>query len=210
MTTPEHCAAPVAGFPVFWWNKPSFKPGQVVELRLTIVRGPSAENGDADCLEGMAVVPAGPDLARGKDGVWRLTIPDDVADGAEYVVEASYGDRKVGSRFVTFRPDEQPLVGRWSQKAEECDGAEPLRELEFRADGSFSATWYPFETYQDYWGTYRYEPDSGTLTLDITGGNALPGDAASGTIELEGDSFVAGTASFGSRPRGICTAPFTR
>lgn len=210
VSIPDHCVAPVPGFPVFWWSKPSFKPGQVVELRPTIVMGPYSEDGDADCLEDMAVVPAGPDLARGEDGVWRLTIPADVGDGVEYVIEGTYGDKRLGSRFVAFHPERRPLVGRWSQRAEECAGAEPLRELEFRADGSFGATWTPFETYVDYWGTYRYDPPSSVLTLTITGGNALPGDATSGTITLQGDSFVLGTASFGTRPSGTCTAPFRR
>lgn len=208
--TPDPCSMPVEGIPVFWWSKPSFKPGQVVELRPTIVRGPFSEDGDADCIRGLAVSPTGPDVARGDDGVWRLTVPQDVADGQDYVIEGQYGDKRIGSRFVAFRPDRQPLVGRWSQKAEECGGAEPLRELEFRADGSFAATWYPFETYVDYWGSYTYDPASGMLTLVITGGNALPGDASSGTIRLEGDRFEPVTVSFGSRPRGECRAAFTR
>lgn len=207
---PDRCASEVFGIPVFWWDALSLKPGQVVELRPTIVRGPFSEAGVVGCLKDLTVSPAGPQVARGDDGIWRLTVPSDVPDGQVYKVQAQYAGRAMASAFIAFRPELQPLVGRWSQKAEECGGFEPLRELEFRADGNFSATWYPFETYKDYWGTYAYDPASGILTLQITGGNAVPGDAASGTIKLEGDRFEIGTASFGSRPSGTCPAAFVR
>jgi hypothetical protein len=34
----------------------------------------------------------------------------------------------------------------------------------------------PFELYRDYWGTYRYDSEEGTLDLAIEGGNYVPED----------------------------------
>lgn len=73
-----------------------------------------------------------------------------------------------------------PLVGTWREVGQlTCGGQEiepsaPFEELIFHANGRFSLTWFPFELYQDYWGTYHYRPETGDLTLTIEGGNYLP------------------------------------
>jgi hypothetical protein len=47
------------------------------------------------------------------------------------------------------------------------------------SDGRMSVTWWPFETYYDYWGTYTapaIEPHGGPITLHLEGGNYVPTD----------------------------------
>ena len=51
-----------------------------------------------------------------------------------------------------------------------------IGELEFRADGTFSVTWVPFETYRDYWGRYTLDLRTGRLNLQVETGNYVPPD----------------------------------
>jgi hypothetical protein len=76
-----------------------------------------------------------------------------------------------------------PLVGIWRETAQlDCSAGEelaprlPIEELFLDAFGSFSVTWIPFEVYTDYWGTYRYDLGSRTITFEVEGGNYVPDD----------------------------------
>jgi hypothetical protein len=73
---------------------------------------------------------------------------------------------------IWWREEAQFACGTQQQVAPE----HPIGELRFRADGSFDVTWVPFETYRDYWGTYTYDPQRGTLSLTIARGNYVPAD----------------------------------
>lgn len=78
------------------------------------------------------------------------------------------------------------LTGTWSQSAAEgCEGIEPVRELKFSPD-HFSVTFTPFETYQDYWGTYSFDPATGALHLRVEGGNNTPDG-----LDLDGTAMLA-------------------
>src|SRR5690606_33545209 len=68
------------------------------------------------------------------------------------------------------------LVGQWRQAEDECGIALDVRELEFRADGRFSVTWRPFETYRDYWGRWNFTERTRELDLVIDAGNNRPAD----------------------------------
>ena len=84
-----------------------------------------------------------------------------------------------------FTPEANPLVGSWQE--------EPgtINELIFRADGSFSVTWNPFEAYKDYWGTYTFDLDTGSIGLTIAGGNQMPVDFdGTGSFSFEGEDRV--------------------
>jgi hypothetical protein len=70
------------------------------------------------------------------------------------------------------------FVGSWHQFDADCPGAEPVRELIFQPNGHFSVTWMPFETYQDYWGSWRYDARTRVLTLAVDNGNYVPADLA--------------------------------
>jgi hypothetical protein len=75
------------------------------------------------------------------------------------------------------------LVGTWIERAQlACeDGTasaapQAIGELVFERDGGFSVTWFPFETYKDYWGEYSLNESDGTLQLKVAGGNYIPSD----------------------------------
>ncbi|MBC7251852.1 MAG: hypothetical protein H5T62_16430 [Anaerolineae bacterium] len=114
-----------------------------------------------------------------------LTIDDTTPSGSVFTVTA---DVEKGRRMVTidvhvFTPEDNPLVGIWREEAQfACDTGEELTpeerigELRFRADGSFSVTWVPFEVYRDYWGTYEYDLATGNLSLQVIEGNYVPDD----------------------------------
>ncbi len=88
-------------------------------------------------------------------------------------------------------PALHPLAGRWTETQEKRCGntvwstpARPIGEVVFNADGTFTVTVQPFESYHDYWGTYRYK--QGSLTLEATGGNKLPSvRLAEGTAQID-------------------------
>jgi hypothetical protein len=80
-------------------------------------------------------------------------------------------------------PANPPLVGTWFEESQLVNGqwikpGEPIQQLRFDPDGSFSVTWHPFETYMDYWGHYDADPMSDRLVLTIKGGNYVPADFA--------------------------------
>jgi len=102
------------------------------------------------------------------------------------------------------------LVGQWHQAETDCGVAMDVRELEFRADGWFSVTWRPFETYRDYWGRWSFDERTRELELIIDGGNNRPTDfIGQGKITLSESSLHLGEISLGSAyGRGPCMASF--
>jgi len=124
-----------------------------------------------------------------------LSIDADAAAGSVYTVTADVEDgRSILTTDVTvFTPEANPLVGQWHEVGQfTCaDGTEKpadpaIRELIFEADGSYSVTWFPFEVYRDYWGTYTYDLETGTLDMVADNGNHIPDDKdLSGTFEID-------------------------
>ena len=122
-------------------------------------------------------------------------LDDGVASGEVFTVTADVEDgrRLVSIEVHVFTPGANPLVRNWGEEAqlacdtrEEVAPEEPIRELQFRADGTFSVTWMPFEVYRDYWGNYRYDSEGGTLDLAIEGGNYVPEDVdGSGSFVID-------------------------
>ncbi len=102
------------------------------------------------------------------------------------------------------------LVGQWRQAEIDCGIALDVRELEFGANGRFSVTWRPFETYRDYWGRWSFNERTRELELVIDGGNNRPADfVGQGRITLSEGTLHLGEISLGSAyGRGPCTAPF--
>lgn len=140
-----------------------------------------------------------------------LLINAEAPHGARTSVTANVGAQSVAGELNVYRPEAAPLVGLWRQSEAECGERKPIAELVFSADGRYSVTWIPFETYKDYWGRFRYEAATGALELTVEGGNYMPADVASGAIALKGDAFTAEGASFGSPANGPgCAAPFHR
>jgi hypothetical protein len=124
-----------------------------------------------------------------------LTLDADVPSGSVYEVSADVenGRRVVSIEVHVYTDEVNPLVGQWHEESQiACEGGEditpeePILEMIFRADGTFSVTWYPFEVYEDYWGTYTYDLAAGTLALEVTNGNYIPDNLdTSGTFALD-------------------------
>lgn len=103
-----------------------------------------------------------------------------------------------------------PIVGNWHQLQQDC--AAPIAELLFKRDGTFHVTWVPFETYEDYWGAYRWDATSGQLDLTIANGNRVPTDVVgAGRATVSGEVLTFDGVSLGSTENGAaCAAPFHR
>ena len=113
-----------------------------------------------------------------------LEIAKDTPAGATFIITADIdnGRKILNAQVTVYTPKANPLVGVWheakqidcqSQAVSELPG-DSMRELVFKADGTFQATFTPFEVYHDYWGQYTFDPGAGTLELAVKSGNFVP------------------------------------
>ncbi|HYE47665.1 MAG TPA: hypothetical protein VEA44_18000 [Caulobacter sp.] len=143
------------------------------------------------------------------DGVV-LKIAPDAPVGTAVKISAAIADGRATGGFTIVGAKEVSLAGTWTQTATaDCPvGSAPIGELTFTAEGRFSVTWIPFEAYKDYWGPYRFNAATGTLGMQMEGGNHQPADVdlqgrarlgADGVLRIEDVNFGA--------PRGEADAP---
>lgn len=133
--------------------------------------------------------------------------------GACETPQAAQGADNGGHPSVMNTPigrDRYGLAAAWHQDEAECGATAPVRELLIRADGSYSVTWLPFESYQDYWGHWRYNARTRVLSFTVDGGNYVPADRVdSGEISVDAHTLTLGAISLGSPREGArCTAAF--
>jgi hypothetical protein len=169
------------------------------------------------------IEPPSPGIAISADGT--VTAQSTARPGAFNVVATANGESR-RKELRVYSPSEEPLVGLWGETADvECGSGKqvaaktPVRELVFQADGSFSVTWFPFETYRDYVGTYEYARSSGKLTLKpVSFGNYKPIDlrpegsakiGADGRLTL-GDGMWLGTPRNATTTVEVCGQIFSR
>jgi hypothetical protein len=130
-----------------------------------------------------------------------LEIAADVPSGTTYTVTADIQDgrKRLTAQIKIYTPQANPLVGVWHESKQidcqtleisELQGESSLRELVFKADGTFQATFTPFEIYHDYWGTYTFDPEKGTLQLKVVSGNYTPEN-----LDLQGEYQIDGTGA---------------
>ena len=127
-----------------------------------------------------------------------FTVDENTPSGSVFRVTADInnGQATSGIDVYIYRPEDNPLIGTWREDKQLACGSELLvnpdpliGELLFRADGTFSVTWHPFEIYRDYFGKYQYDMQNGSLELTIENGNYIPGDVdASGSFYIDGDN----------------------
>jgi hypothetical protein len=141
-----------------------------------------------------------------------LTIAPNAPVGGVVAIGFVHAGKAVEARFKVVSRDEIVLTGLWSQRSLEGCSAEPVRELEFRPENRFAVTFQPFETYQDYWGSYAWDPDTGRLRLTVEGGNFVPpGLDLEGAAELKEGRLRLSDLFLGSRggpPQSGCTYVF--
>lgn len=129
------------------------------------------------CMRGWSV--SDPALARFSEDHTHLIIAADAPAGAKISISARIDDDVATTAFAVVARDAVVLTGYWTEVGDAaCPvSALPVRELHFKADGTFEVTWQPFETYVDYWGDYQFDPATGAISLTPTGGNYRPTDA---------------------------------
>ncbi len=142
-----------------------------------------------------------------------LAIDPETPSGRVFVLRADveHGRRIVEVEIHVFTPEANPLIGYRQELAElscatglEVAPEVPIAELIFNADGTFWVTWFPFEIYKDYWGTYTFDLERGTIDLVVEGGNYVPPD-----VDGQGNFFFDSSGRlildgiwFGSTPEG--------
>ena len=150
-----------------------------------------------------------------------LTVDADAVPGSRVSVRAQVESLVAEVNVQVVDPAPNPLAGTWSQSAGPAcrDGYAPLeavvRELIFRRGGTFAVTRVPFETFQDYWGTYSYDGSTGRLILNADGGNNVPANrsrefiarVAGDELRLEG-AVLAGPVA--DMPDLRCTSVFRK
>jgi hypothetical protein len=140
-----------------------------------------------------------PDEGASIDGQTGVFVVDPATPSGEVftvTADVESGRRLVSIEVYVYTPEANPLVGIWREQAQlTCDTSEDsvpedrIGELRFDADGSFSVTWAPFEIYRDYWGTYAFDLNQGTLDFTGAEGNYVPEDvdgSGSWVIDEEG------------------------
>jgi hypothetical protein len=189
-----------------------FRPGAAVGLIPMVNVAPAGTRAlPLSCTSDWSV--AGP--AKLSADRTRLDIDPEAAPGSVVTVRFRHADKIVAGEFKVIGRDEMVLTGRYSQKSTQgCEAAEKVRELEFYPGNRFAVTFFPFETYQDYWGTYEFDPATGRLRMNVEGGNFTPpgldldgqAEPASGTLTLR-EMFL-GSKGGPPPPPGGCTYVF--
>jgi hypothetical protein len=204
LSPPTDCPDPGAGGYFFTTETRSVEAGDVMSLQPYFSAYPGmSEALPAACLTDVKIDDAkGGVIARTDNGEPYITVANDAREGTVYNVSARYRENSVEGRFSVFNPTANPLVGQWSQSSSDCAPEAVINELIFSADGTFSVTWMPFESYKDYWGRYDFDTETSELSLTVKSGNDIPEDVRSGTVRFTETGFALETASFGFRENG--------
>ena len=142
-----------------------------------------------------------------------IAIAPDAPVGSTVRVSFTHAGKPVAAEFKVIGRDEIVLTGRYSQKSiAGCQVADAVRELEFNPGNRFSVTFYPLESYRDYWGTYSYDPATRRLRMTVEDGNFIPpGLDLEGEAELSDGRLVLKGMFLGERgaaPQADCTYIF--
>lgn len=181
-----YCLWPDHMVPVFWIGEREAAAGETIALN-PVWASPYAgtEPIEAHCVEPVNLSDGAP-AALSSDGT-ALRISPDAAHNAVFEVETEVMGEPVIGRVRVVDAAMNPIAGTWSQSDVVCEsGIDPVtripitpphvpaRELVLGANGRFSVTWQPFESYTDYWGTYAYDVETGRIEMSIEGGNQIP------------------------------------
>jgi hypothetical protein len=167
-----------------------------------------------ELLTGWKATPAGQvDLSR--DGS-KFTVLPTATPGTDVTLSASFcGQRDITRTIRVVGKDQPVLTGLWREKSKQCAGEtpkDPVNELEFKDTGDFSVTYFPFESYRDYWGKAEFDAATNMLTFAITGGNKVPANPKlSGRATLTPEGALVLERFYLSQPQtvgGVCTYTF--
>lgn len=178
-------------------GQPGIQPGESRTLQLGVVECCYTFEPVAACAI-WSVRPGDPATIDPATG--QLVVDATANDGDVIVATA---DVEQGRRLVTtdlhvYTPEANPLYGIWRETAQLACGSyaevtpeHTINELWFRAGDELAVTWYPFEVYVDYWGSYDHDLATGELAITVTGGNYVPTDIdPAGTFDVDGDRLT--------------------
>lgn len=199
------------------WTDVQLHPGESHQFKLAILSSYMAPREISACAT-WKVTPEGKGATISSSGL--LQIDSGVQAGAKFVVTADIENGRAQRQIVAvvYTDAAQPLVGLWRQLSRsgcvafnEITAVQPINELEFRADGTFSVTWTPFETYRDYWGSYQTDLARRSLLLKIDQGNYVPANfRGEGSFRLKDKSTIELEGIYLGDPRNYKTAPDTK
>lgn len=181
------CAPPSRAMAVWWVGPRELEPGQSVPLQAVWTDRPGSFIPVPEECVG-AVASSSAEFVSVSAGGGLVRVAPDAPAGLRATLSATVGDRPITGEIRVIDRRATPLPGVWRQVAARCVGGaapEPVRELTFDADGRFTVTWRPFETYRDYWGPYAYDPASGRLGARVEGGDNVPP-----RVDLDGQARV--------------------
>lgn len=183
--SPEHCGTFEGVHDYLEVDPRPARQGATLRISAMQRRGHGWHDVPLDCTSDWSV--SNPSLATLAEDRKSLHIAPDAPPGATVTISYRIKSETVTASFVVVAKDAFVITGRRGQRsAEGCDGYQKIGELEFTAGGGFSVTFQPFESYKDYWGGYLFHQETGTLTLNITGGNRKPP-----WLDLEGKVRIA-------------------
>lgn len=211
ITDHEACAY----YPAIFVGPPIARQGAELTLSISEPVGAYAPRPiPSELLTGWTATPAGQvNLAR--DGS-KLAVLQTATPGTDVTLSASFcGQRDITRTIRIVGKDEPVLTGLWREQSKVCTSEtpkDPVRELEIKDLGDFSITYFPFESYRDFWGKAQFDAKAGTLTMTTTGGNRVPANAdLSGKATLTPEGQLILSDVFLSQPQttgGVCTYTF--
>lgn len=169
-----------------------------------------------ELLTGWKATPAG-QVVVARDGK-SMRVLADATPGTNVTLSASFcRKREIGRTVRIVGKDEPVLTGTWREQSKQCAGEtpnDPVNEIEFKDIGEFSVTYFPFESYRDYWGKFEFDAATGMLNMTTTGGNRVPTNPKlSGRASLNADGKLVLERFFLSQPQtvgGVCTYTFAK
>lgn len=212
----EPCAPRVDGAAAIWWFEPLERPpGASISLEANWTDRPGAfQPVPQGCVTDVKVSPTGLATLGADDA--SIRVADDAPSGALITITGRVADQTLEAQVRVVTRADAPLSGNWRQTSSSCAGGAPVRELVFNAEGRFSLTWTPFESYRDYWGAYRLDPVTGAFNAEVESGNRRPANLdLAGAVSFEGDHLILGDVWLGDPARmsadaELCTYRFVR
>jgi hypothetical protein len=193
-TRPNACAIPEGNVLLIAGGEIELGAGESVSLRVSSASHPNARDPlPPGCTVSWSVEPSERASIGAADGT--LTVAADAAVNDLFDVRATLADgRTVDARVRVVDRGPGSVVGTFREVSRvPCGGGEPttpahpIQELVLSGDGTFAVTWVPFDTRQDYWGTYVFVPETGALSLQVQSGSYVPADLdGEGTVAFDG------------------------
>lgn len=189
----DECAPRVENAVAVWWFRPlELAPGASVTLEAYWTDRPhSFERAPRHCVTDIAASPEG--IVQVDADSLSVRVADDAPASALVTLTGRLGDQPLEAQIRVVRPEEAPLRGTWRQADATCSEGvtpTPVEELVFDASQRFSVTWIPFESYRDYWGTYRFDAADQSFGAEVEGDNQRPANLdLSGTASVAGDEL---------------------